>query len=69
MPTEFRSDLKGLWHSSSDCRYWPANSFNVLRTLKLPRDFNHCPECKALTAIDAFVAAESPGRSLRPRKF
>jgi len=48
MAIEFRSDLKGIWHWCSDCRYWPANSFDILNTQKLPPDFKRCPECTVL---------------------
>src|SRR6185312_13844277 len=68
MAIEFRSDLKGIWHWCSDCRYWPANSFDIPNTQKLPPGFKSCPECTVLAPIDGFIAlSESPSRALRPK--
>jgi len=68
MAIEFRSDLKGIWHWCSDCRYWPANSFDIVNTQKLPPGFKSCPQCTVLAPIDGFIAlSESPSRSLRPK--
>jgi hypothetical protein len=52
MPMEYRRDINGLWHFSDCCPRWPENSFNIIRSEKLPPDFDLCEICKTLSKTD-----------------
>jgi hypothetical protein len=50
---EYREDVKTKkWHFSRDCSHWPPNSFNIVKSKKLPRGFEACKECIALREAD-----------------
>ena len=49
---EYRRDINGLWHFCNRYPRWPENSFNIIRSEKLPPDFDLCEICKTLSKTD-----------------
>ena len=43
---EFRCDVTGSWHFSSNCPKWPINPLVILFRERLPHKFEICGQCK-----------------------